>query len=183
MSLEELATEHGGRRSVGFSQIAGLGKNWAQLSPQSQKGVCGGLSLIWLASRKLDMTTTVFAEKYGPGLFKYAEHAQELGADNRSGQAAMDNLAKSFSLERAGAEVTVLNDNVRQWILHGLAQYVFIALTGHAVAADVSKKPKVLFFDPNFGVFSFPDTLKFFLFFRDYLQYANQTACFVKYYR
>ena len=183
MPIKALAEEHGGKRTVSYNQAKGLKQNWRQLIPQSQGGVCGGLALMWLAARKSGLTSQVFHEKYAAALFKYAEHAQQLGADNlMGGGTGIDFVAKSFSLDKASVQVNVNNANVAKWIVTGPSSFVFIALQGHAVAADV-KKPKVLFFDPNYGVFSFPDTLKFALFIKDYLLVTNKSAKFIKFYR
>ena len=142
---------------------------------------------MWLAAQKnKGMASAVFGQKDAVALFKFAEHAQQLGADSLMGQRGIDAVATAFSLQRASAQVNVNNDNVAKWIVKkGPSSLVFIALRGHAVAARVTSKEKkdVLFFEPNDGVFSFPDTLKFVLFFQEYLAHTNQTAQFLKFYR
>jgi hypothetical protein len=183
MSFLQWAQEHGGSPVQKFDQAKGLALNWRALYSESQVGVCGGLSLIFLASAKikLDMFGSYSASRpnYYAALFQYAQHAMELGA-NRAATAEF--VGRAFSLQRTGAQVFVNNNNAAKWILNGAGPLVFIGLRGHAVAAHV-EKPKVTFFDPNEGVVSFPDTLKFALFFPDYLAYENQQAKTVTYFR
>jgi Yersinia/Haemophilus virulence surface antigen len=177
MSLQPLAKEHGGSQTATFNQAVGLQRNWRKLIPQSQGGVCGGLAIMWLAGIKHNMISSIFARnKYSEALFKYAEHAQELGADNSMGGAkGIETVANIFALQRSGAVVSVNNANAAKWILNGASRLVFIALSGHAVAVHV-QKPNVTFFEPNYGQFHFPTTLKFHLFFPDYLVFSNYTA-------
>ena len=181
--IKELAEEYGGTRSHRYNQAEGLAQNWRQLIPASQGGVCGGLSLIWLASQKAGLTSQVFgAHKYSEALFKYAEHAQQNGADNLVGAAGIDGVASVLSLNRAGARVMVNNNNVGRWAVNGASPLVFVTLARHAAAANVTK-PRVSFFEPNYSVFSFPTTLKFFYFLGDYLTYAPQTAKSLAFYK
>ncbi|PKG38785.1 YopT-type cysteine protease domain-containing protein [Psychromonas sp. Urea-02u-13] len=183
MSIRALAEEHGGKRTNKFNQSKGLSQNWRHLIPESQGGVCGGLSLMWLSSRKSGLTQNVFEKRYAEPLFKYAERASQLGANNcLGGHQGIDNVANTLGLNKGSAKVTVSNTGMPKWIVKGPSKYVFIAVNGHAVAAEISGKV-VNFFDPNYGQFKFPDTLKFVLFMQDYLTITNQTAAFLKFYR
>ncbi|WP_168204082.1 YopT-type cysteine protease domain-containing protein [Aliikangiella coralliicola] len=184
MSITALAIDHGGRKAATFVQDRGLTRNWRNLIPESQGGVCGGLSLMWLAGKKSGLTSQIFGNsKYSEAVFKFAERAQQLGANNRmGGQVGIDAVAKAFSLTRASVQVNVNDGNVGKWIVNGPSSLVFFAVNGHAVAAKVSK-PAVTFFDPNYGVFKFPTTLKFVLFLKDYLTQTGQTSRFLKFYK
>lgn len=177
MSLEALAQEHGGKQSAKFNQAVGLTQNWRKLIPESQGGVCGGLSLMWLAGQKHGLTADIFGKnKYTEAVFKYAEHAQQLGADGTTGYLnGIESVAKVLSLDRAGASIMVNNKNTAKWVCTGPGSLVFIALSNHAIAAQL-KRPAIKFFEPNYGLFDFPTTLKFVLFFGDYLQFSNATA-------
>lgn len=184
MSLRALVQEHGGRQTAAFNQAVGLKINWRKVIPESQGGVCGGLALMWLAGQKHNMTGTIFGNnKYSAAVFQYAEHAQQLGADKTMGGAkGIEAVANAFALQRAGANVNVNNGNASKWILGGASGLAFIALSGHAVAAQI-KKPNVIFFEPNYGVFSFPTTLKFTLFFPDFLVHDSYSARMVMYFK
>ena len=182
MPMGTLAKQHGGERTLDFDQGTGLDKNWRELYPESRDGVCGGLSLIWLASKKHGMSSTVFEAKYDASLFKFAEHAAELGGDNTmGGQVGIDAVAAQFGLVRSSALVTVSNTSVAKWISNGPAPYVFIGLDGHAVAAATDGS-KVTFFDPNYGEFAFSDGGKFSSFLTAFLRKLHQNANFLKFY-
>jgi hypothetical protein len=177
--------EYGGKRNNAFNQAVGLQKNWRELIPDSQGGVCGGLALMWLAANRHGMLGQVFGNKYSKGVFQYAEHASQLGADNSMGGAkGIEAVANTFSLKRVGAHVTVNNGNAAKWIVGGASSFVFIALgasqskpsqAGHAAAVQINR-PAVKFFEPNYGEFIFPKTLSFALFFPKYLEFDGYVA-------
>ena len=187
--VEALAQDNGGVRTVVFDQGVGLKKGEAVLQPKSQYGVCAGLVLMWLSSRKSGTTSTVFGVKYSTALFKFAERSMQFGAGSVVDQAAVDKAAAAFSLTRASARVTVGNKTIAKWVINGPSSQVYIAIgpmtsgkPNHAVAAYV-KNGKFLFFEPNYGEFSLPDSLKFANFLNDYLSSNNKVAYYLNYFR
>lgn len=178
-----LAEDNGGRRTIRFDQGVGLSKSRDKLQPESQHGVCAGLVLMWLSSRRYGTTHTVFGDKYSTALFKFAERSMQFGAGSVVDQDKVDKSAAAFSLTRASARVTVGNTTIAKWLVNGPTPQVYIAIgpklsgrPNHAVAAYV-KEGKQLFFEPNYGEFSFPNTLKFANFINDYLS-ANERIGF-----
>ncbi|MDD7805305.1 MAG: hypothetical protein PUP46_07070 [Endozoicomonas sp. (ex Botrylloides leachii)] len=108
MLLRALAESWGGEQTEYYRQSIGLNLNRTQLRSEAMVGVCGGLSLMWLASYKANLTSQIFTTdtRYTSAMFKYAQHAHLLGGNFRKGMSGLDATAKAFSLNDMGTEYT-----------------------------------------------------------------------------
>ncbi|MDD7804301.1 MAG: YopT-type cysteine protease domain-containing protein [Endozoicomonas sp. (ex Botrylloides leachii)] len=182
MSLRTVAESWGGKQTEQYIQQIGLRLNRPQLLPKSMEGVCAGLSLIWLASYKANLTSEIFstAKKYTSSLFKYAERASLLGGDLSKGMAAFDNTARALSLNDMGT-ILINNRNIGRQVVNGPSSYVLIMVSGHAAAVKLMP-PTAIFFEPNAGIFTFPSTTSIEFFLEDYLKEVKRFAKRLKFY-
>lgn len=165
-AFRSLAIEHGGafRR---FSQGRGLRANWREMDTGShaQKGICGGLSLLFLGLQKMGGDYQLYSggASTDKGVFKFAERAQQLGG-SAVDPVQLENAARHFSLHRESARILCGSANsVAKNCIKSPNGLSMVGFPRHWCAAS-TKNNVFMFFDPNFGFARFPDSLKFTLF-------------------
>jgi len=166
-----LVKEHGGKFKH-FHQGTGLKRHWRSMDSglSAQKGICGGLSLLFLGLQKLNGGLQLYHKNTdsNKAIFLFAERTHQFGGIN-SDAAQLENAARHIGLSRASARILCSTANrVARNCIQSPMGLSMVGLPGHYCAAS-KKGNRVIFFDPNFGFGNFPDTLKFTTFLENFL--------------
>lgn len=168
--------EHGAITVTKFSQSQGLKENFAIMTSglHAQKGICGGLSLLFLSSVKRNALAADFGggNRYSKANFAFAEQAQQMGADN---PIAVRNAAIHLGLAVQSAAIvwTQLDQAAKSSL--SPTGYALVYSQDHVMGVAGKRGPneKVRFFDPNYGMAVFPDSVKYVMFLMWFLANSN----------
>ncbi|WP_271009451.1 YopT-type cysteine protease domain-containing protein [Paucibacter sp. B51] len=173
--FSSLADEHGGKFRR-FNQGKGLSKNWASMSSglAAQNGICGGLSIAFLATERMGTKESKLSEKGAEtdgALYCYAERLAIFGADNSNGIEGIDNALSKVAMRRCSAVLTsAIPNTVAKNCVKSPSGLSYLALySGSHATAVAIQNGQYIYFDPNFGFAKFPDSLKFVLFLESFL--------------
>ncbi|WP_170940718.1 YopT-type cysteine protease domain-containing protein [Pseudoalteromonas sp. NBT06-2] len=162
-----------------FQQGKGLALHWRTLSPESQSGVCSGLSASFLGLHKIEgkINPSGDTDRF---LMKYSERLAQYGTMNPRGNIrTFDSAMNSISVGRSSAIINCTTATLPKLALKSPSSRTFIATKGHACAAVTDKsKGLYVFFDPNFGYAKLPSSVNFSLFVKDFFNTGTYSSPF-----